>query len=78
MRNRWLFRVPFLGLTALAIITECWFAWDGNPNTEPWTDLIVAYVPGEITALVIAGLAGWVTVHFGLRYWRKRRGQQID
>jgi hypothetical protein len=71
VRNRW--RLAFLGVTALAIVMECWASWDGNPQTDPWTDIIVAYVPGEITALVIAGLAGWLAVHFGLRYWRKRR-----
>lgn len=71
MRNRW--RLAFLGVTALAIVMELWASFDGNPGTDPWTDLIVAYIPAEITALAIAGLAGWLAVHFGLRYWRKRR-----
>lgn len=71
MRNRW--RVAFLGVTALAIVLELVASFDGNPNTDPWTDLIVAYVPGEVTAVVLGGLCLWLLVHFGLRYWRKHQ-----
>lgn len=70
-RNWW--RVAFLGLTALVIGMEFWAAWDGNEDTDPWTDLIVAYVPDEVFALVFTGLVGWLVVHFGRRYWRKAR-----
>ena len=68
---RW--RIAFLGLTLLLLGMEGWAAWDNNDDTEPWTDLIVKYVPGEVFALVFAGLFGWLIVHFGLRYWRKQR-----
>jgi hypothetical protein len=78
MRNRWLFRVPFLSFTALAIITECWFAWDGDPQTEPWTDLLTAYVPAEVTFAAIGALALWVPIHFGIRYWRKAQNRRTD
>lgn len=69
--TRW--RIGFLGLTAVVLGMEIWASADGNPDTDPWTDLIVRHVPGEVTALAIAGLAGWLGVHFGLRYWRKRK-----
>lgn len=70
-RNAW--RAAFLGVTALAILMELWASFDGNPDTDPWTDMIVAYIPGEVTALVLTGLFGWLVVHFGLRYWKRRR-----
>jgi len=66
---RWL----FLGVTAAAVGLELWASFDGDPDTEPWTDLIVAYVPGEVTALVIGGLAVWLAIHFWIRYARRRR-----
>ena len=75
MRNRW--RVAFLAVTAVAIVMECWASWDGNPNTDPWTDLIVAYIPDEVTMLAIGGLSLWLLVHFGKRYW-KRRSRPVD
>jgi anti-sigma-K factor RskA len=68
-RNWW--RTAFLSVTAVAILMELWASFDRNPETDPWTDLIVAYIPMEITALAIGGLALWLVVHFGLRYWRK-------
>lgn len=52
---------------------ELWASFDGNPATDPWTDLIVAYIPMEITALAVGGLSLWLAVHFGLRYWRRRK-----
>ena len=75
--GRWRYRLPFLTFTALAIVTECWFAWDGDPETEPWTELIVQYIPDEVTMLAIGGLFLWLLVHFGKRYW-KRRQRPVD
>jgi hypothetical protein len=63
----------FLAVTGVALVMECWASWDGDPSTTPWTDLIVTYVPGELTLAVIAGLVVWVPVHFWLRYRRKAR-----
>ena len=71
--GRWRYRLPFLTFTAVAIVTECWFAWDGDPETEPWTELIVGYIPGEVTALALGGLFLWLLVHFGTRYWKRRK-----
>lgn len=69
-------RTLFLGVTGLAIGLELWASFDHDDSTDPWTDLIVRHIPGEITALLIAGLAGWLGVHFGLRYWRKHKAAQ--
>jgi len=63
----------FLGLTALVLGMEVWASVDGDPETDPWTDLIVQYIPGEVTAVLIGGLALWLPVHFGLRYWRRHK-----
>lgn len=66
--------IGFLSLTALAIIAECFAAFDSSTDTVPWTDLIVEYVPGEIFAVVLGALMLWVPVHFGIRYYKKSRG----
>lgn len=71
-RAAW-WRLAFLGLTGLVLGMEIWASADGDPNTDPWTDLIVRHIPGEVAALLIAGLCGWLVVHFGVRYWRKHR-----
>jgi len=70
-RNLW--RAGFLVVTALAVGMELWAAFDGNPSTDPWTDLITTYIPWEITAVLIGGLAFWLPLHFGVRYWRRRK-----
>lgn len=74
MRNRW--RVAFLAVTTVALVMELVASFDGNAATDPWTDLIVEYIPMEITALVIGGLSLWLAAHFGMRYWRKGRAGQ--
>lgn len=68
----------FLTATAMVLGWEVIASWDNNPDTSPWTDLIVTYVPGEVTAVLLGGLIAWLPVHFGLRYYRKARGQRDD
>lgn len=68
--------IGFLAATAAVLGWEIFASWDGDPGTSPWTDLIVTYIPGEITAVLIGGLVMWLPVHFGLRYWRKSQDQQ--
>ena len=65
--------VGFLAATGAVIAWELYASWDGDPGTAPWTDLIVTYIPGEVTAAIIGGLVAWLPVHFGIRYWRKSR-----
>lgn len=68
-----LWAVVFLGLTSGAIALELWASFDNDENTTPWTDYIVEYVPPEIAAFAVGGLATWLAVHFGLRYWRRSK-----
>lgn len=75
-RGKWV--AAFLSVTALALVLEVWASYDKSPDTVPWTDLIVQYIPGEITALLIGGLCLWLVVHFGIRYWRKHKGDKAN
>jgi len=72
-RERNLWRTGFLGLTVGALVAECVGAWDGNPNTDPWTDLITTYVPWQLALTVFAALAAWVPVHFVVAYRRRAK-----
>jgi hypothetical protein len=69
MRNVW--RVAFLGVTSLALVMELWASFDGNPDTDPWTYLIVGYVPWELALAAFGALLLWVPIHFYVRYRRK-------
>jgi hypothetical protein len=70
-RTAWI--AAFLTTTAAALIAECWASWDSSPDTVPWTDLIVAHVPGEVTAAAIGALVVWLPLHFAIRYRRRAR-----
>lgn len=70
--------VGFLGATAAVLGWELFASWDGDADTSPWTDLIVTYIPGEVTAAILGGLIVWLPVHFGLRYWWKARKRGGD
>jgi hypothetical protein len=71
--RRAVWTLGFLGVTAVAIVAELWASFDSDPNTDPWTDLIVRHIPAEVTFALIGALCLWLPIHFGLRYWRKRR-----
>lgn len=73
MSRRAAWRAVFLGLTVFVLGMEVWASADGDPETEPWTDLIIQYIPGEVAAVLIGGLMLWLPVHFGIRYWRRHR-----
>lgn len=66
-------RTSFLGVTAAALVMECWAAWDDSPDTDPWTELIVGYVPDEVGVVALGGLMLWVPVHFVRRYRRRAK-----
>lgn len=68
--------VGFLSATGAVILWELYASWDSDPGTPPWTDLIVTYIPGEVTAVLIGGLVAWLPIHFGIRYWRKGKGEK--
>jgi hypothetical protein len=70
--------VGFLAATAATVGWELFASFDGNPQTSPWTDLIVTYIPGEVTTALVGALVVWLPVHFGLRYYRKNRSGSSD
>lgn len=76
MTKRAGWRWVFLGLTGLVVGMELVAGFDQTDETEAWTDLIVAYIPGEVTALAIGGLSLWLIVHFAVRYWRKHKADK--
>lgn len=45
-------------------------AYDGNPNTVPLTDILVQYVPAQVTYALVAALIAWLPAHFHNRYDR--------
>lgn len=65
--------VGFLTATVLVVAAELVASWDGDPDTVPWTEMIVTHVPGEVAAAAIGALLVWLPLHFGQRYGRKRR-----
>lgn len=71
-RALWL-SIVFLTLTAAAVGWEIVAAFDGNPDTWPWTQLIITYVPWWVTYPVLIGLFLWLMFHFAYYYVRKRR-----
>lgn len=78
MSRRTVWRVLFLGVTGLALGMEVWASADSDPATEPWTDLIVAGFPAELTTFFIGGVTLWLREHFKIRYERKAaRGGEL-
>jgi hypothetical protein len=61
----------FLTLTGVVLAWELVASFDHDPDTLPWTSLIVQYIPGEVTAAAIGALVVWLPAHFGLRYYRR-------
>ncbi len=78
MSGKHLFRWGFLAVTLAALGLELWASFDGSDATEPWTDLLVEYVPGEVAAAVIGALVLWLPIHFWLRYRRKTQSRKGD
>jgi heme/copper-type cytochrome/quinol oxidase subunit 2 len=72
-RQRNLWRTGFLIVTLGALVMECAAAWDGNPNTDPWTDLITTYIPWQVAVAVFGALVLWVPVHFITAYRRRAK-----
>jgi hypothetical protein len=70
-RRDW-FRLVFLAVTGAAVGLELFATFDGNGDTEPWTDLTVRYLPGEVTAALVGALVLWLPIHFLVRYRRRK------
>lgn len=63
--------IAFLSLTGTWIVWELVASFDGDEGTSPLTDLVVTYLPAEVTMALVGFLALWLPAHFGLRYYRK-------
>ena len=74
-RNAW--RAGFLLVTAGALVMECAAAWDGNPNTDPWTDLITTYIPWQVALAAFGALVIWVPTHFWVAYRRRMQARSL-
>jgi hypothetical protein len=73
-RTAWI--VGFLALTAVTVGAELVASWDGDPDTAPWTELIVAAIPGEVFALLGGGFVCWFVAHFAIRYRCKAKREE--
>lgn len=69
MKNKIKWRIGFLGVTLLALAMEVYAVFDGDGATEPWTGLIIQYIPEWITFSVIAVFCIWAALHF--KKWYK-------
>jgi len=64
----------FISSIIVAIILEVIFAFDGSPDTEPLTQLIIEHVNKYVFYTLITGFFVWLIYHF--RYWyRKQEGK---
>jgi len=70
--------IVFLGAIGAVLGWEIFASWDGDETSSPLTDLIVTYVPAEVTTVILGGLIVWLPVHFAIRYYRKTRRQRDD
>lgn len=63
----------FLSITGAAVGMEVWFATDHDPDTLPWTTLLVRYVPAPITFAAITVLVSFLMPHFIEAYAKRKR-----
>lgn len=77
MTRRTAWTVAFLSVTAVAVGMEGYAAADGNPDTDPWTFLIVDHLPAGLTFAAIAALTAWLGPHFAAAY-RARKGATVE
>lgn len=71
MTRRLAWAVSFLAVTVLAAGMEVYASADGDPDTQPWTDLITSNIPAAVTFAAIGVLVGWLRPHFEHAYAKK-------
>jgi len=71
-RTAW--TVGFLGVTAVAVGAEILAAFDGNPDTVPWTEYLTD-LPWWVTIPAALVLSVWLPLHLLAAYRRKQRGE---
>ena len=72
MSRRTLARVAFLTVTAGAVAMELWYAFDGDPQTEPWTEYLIK-LPWLVLVPVVVGFSIWLPWHL---FDAKRKGHK--
>lgn len=73
MSKRNLWRLGFLGVTVLALTGELVASFDSSEETEPWTVLIITFIPWEVGVAALGALVLWVPIHFYVRYRKKHK-----
>jgi len=68
MENKTKWNISFLGVTVLVIIMELFAIFDNNPNTAPWTTLIINNIPSWAFFSFLGAFAFWVFGHFAKGY----------
>ncbi len=71
----WLVNGSFILATLGVIVWEMAYAWDHNPDTMPWTDLLATYVPAPVTYGLLALLVAWLPGHIAYAYLRIKGAQ---
>lgn len=71
MNRKTIFRTVFLSVTAVAVGLEVLAATDSSSDTEPWTHLVVDYVPAPLALAFFLYLGRWVYLHFVDAYGKK-------
>jgi hypothetical protein len=69
LTKRQKFLIVFLGYTFMSIALELYAVLDGKSWTEPWTELIVKFIPRIIGVPLVLAFSMWLSVHFLSRYW---------
>ena len=72
MTRRTLARVAFLTVTAGAIAMELWYAFDGDKDTEPYTEYLIR-LPWLVLVPLAVGFSVWLPWHL---FASKRRGHK--
>jgi len=71
----WLVNGTFIAATLGVIVWEMAYAWDHNPDTMPWTDLLASYVPAPVTYGLLALLVAWLPGHIAYAIHRVKGAQ---
>lgn len=65
-RAEWI--LAFLGVTFTAVGMEIYAVADGKSYTQPWTDLLVGFLPAGVGIPLVIGFSIWLCVHFISRW----------
>src|SRR6266540_2614692 len=71
----WHVNGSFIAATLGVIVWEMTYAWDHNPDTMPWTDLLANYVPAPVTYVLLALLVAWLPGHIAYAIHRVKGAQ---